>query len=59
VALKGFLSNNSLMEVPFWDLVGWTKKNHEKSKNGWCPGRALSRSCWKYKYRSVLLCQPA
>jgi len=31
--LKGFVSDNGFMEVLFWDLVGWTKKNHEKSKN--------------------------
>jgi len=57
--LKGFVSDNGLVEVLFWDLVGWTKKNHEKSKNGWFPGRALNKACWKYKYRPLLLYQPA
>jgi len=27
MALKGFLSDNGLMEVLFWDLVGWTEKS--------------------------------
>jgi len=57
--LKEYVSDNGVMVVLFWDLVWWTEKNNEKSKNGWCSGRALSQACWKYKYRPLLLCQPA
>lgn len=56
---NGFISDHGLMEVLFWDLVGWTEKNLKKLEDGWCPGRDLRQVSWKYKCRPLLLHQPA